>query len=117
MDVVADLFALVSEYSVGTPLLDGACEIRYEAVELRAGVIGAGETSAAEGNRRHLGVAPVFLDEHVGRELGGPEQAVHGVVDAAGLADAVIVRGIGVLPARVELLERQLVRRVAVDLV
>ena len=86
-------------------------------MELSAGVVRASETAASEADRWHPKVPPVLLDEHVGRNLRGTEEAVHGRVDPHRLVDAVAVSGISVVVALFELDELELVRRVAVDFV
>ena len=87
-------------------------------MQLGAGVVGAGEAAAAEAGGLQVEVATVFLDQHVGRHLGGAEEAVERVVDRHVLADAVPVGVVGVdLPPVAGVDQRQPVRGVAVDLV
>ena len=84
----------------------------------RAGMVRAGEAAAAEADGRHVEVAPVLLDEQVGRGLRGSEERVEALVDRHRDRDAVVVLVVlGKLEPRLELLERQEVRPVAVDLV
>ena len=87
-------------------------------MELRAGVVGAGQAAAAERHRRHVEVAAVLLHEQVGGGLRDAEQRVRRAVDRHRGRDAVVVL---VLARQLEpllvLLERQEVGRVAVDLV
>ena len=98
---------------------DGAAhQVRQEAVQLRAGVVRAGEAPAAEADGRHVEVAAVLLDEQVGRGLGDAEQRVEAAVDGHRGRDPVVVLVVlRQLEARLELDERQEVRPVAVDLV
>uniref|UniRef100_A0A6J6A277 Unannotated protein n=1 Tax=freshwater metagenome TaxID=449393 RepID=A0A6J6A277_9ZZZZ len=87
-------------------------------MELRAGVLRARQAAAAKTDRRHLEVAAVLLDQQVGGEFRNPKQRVGGQVDRHRQIDAAepLVPG-GQLPAGFELLKRQKVGRVAVDLV
>ena len=87
-------------------------------MELRAGVVGAGQAAAAERDGRHVEVAPVLLHQQVGGGLGDAEQRVRRAVDRHRGRDAVVVLVVArELEALLVLLERQAVRRVAVDLV
>ena len=87
-------------------------------MELRAGVVGAGQAAAAEGDGRHVEVAPVLLHQQVGGGLGDAEQRVRRAVDRHRGRDAVVVLVVARdLEPLLVLLERQEVRRVAVDLV
>ena len=86
-------------------------------MQLGARVVRAGQAAAPEADRRHAEVAAVLLDEQVGRRLGRAEEAVHRRVDPHRLVDSVGVGRVRVVPARLELDELELVRRVAVDLV
>ena len=76
MDVVAHLLAAVAEDRVGLAGHRAPHQVGEEAVQLRAGVVGAGQAAAAEADRRHLEVAPVLLHEQVGRGLRHAEQRV-----------------------------------------
>ena len=117
VDVVSDLFALVAVDEV-LPAFDVALhEVAQEPMQLDARVVRARQASAAKAARLHPEVAAVLLHHHVGRDLRGAEERVLGLVDAQVLADAAEVPGPGVLPAGLELLHRQVVRGVAVDLV
>jgi hypothetical protein len=117
VNVVADLLALVAEDPVGTPLSDRARDVREKAVQFGAGVIRSGQTPSPETHGRHAEVAAVLLHQDIPGHLRGPEEAVHRRVDAAGLVDPVLVRRVCVVPASLELDERQFVWRVTVDLV
>ena len=80
---------------------------------------GPGQAAAAETGGLQPEVAAVLLHHHVGRDLRRAEHAVHARVDAHRFVDAVAAERMTVVdgPARLELDERQPVRRVAVDLV
>ena len=118
MDVVAHLLAPVPEHGVGLAGDRAAHQVGEEAVELRAGVVGAGQAAAAERDGRHVEVAPVLLHEQVGGGLGDAEQRVRRAVDRHRGRDAVVVLVVArELEPLLVLLQRQEVRRVAVDLV
>ncbi len=119
MDVVADLLALVAEHRVAVAADRAFHQVRQEAVEFGPGMARPGQAAAPEHRRLHAEVAAVFLNQHIRRDLGSAEQAVQGLVDAHGLRDS--VSGPGMLgrqfPAGFQLDQRQVVRRVAIDLV
>ena len=87
-------------------------------MELGARMVRAGEAAAAEAHGRHPEVAPVLLHHHVGGDLGGAEDRVHASRRYASTRRSpfAYVR-VGVVPAGLELDQRDLVGRVAVDLV
>ena len=94
VDVVADLLALVAEDGV-RGAGDGALhQVGEEAVQLGAGVLGAGQAAAAEADGRHLEVAAVLLDQQVGGRLGDAEQRVGRGVDRHRGVDPLVV-GVG----------------------
>ncbi len=86
-------------------------------MQLDAGMLRAGEAPPTQTVRAHAEVAAVLLRHDVGGDLARAHDRMHGAVDAHGLADPVVVLGPRVLPAGLELNERQLVRPVAVQLV
>ncbi len=117
VDVVTHLFAFVAEYAVLAALQVALHEVAEEAVELDAAVVGAREAAAAQAAGGHVEIASVLLHHHVAGDLRGAEQRVLRLVDCEGLCDAVRVGRIGVVPAGFELLERDAVGGVAVNLV
>ena len=109
---------LVAEHGVGRAGHGAFHQIGQEAVQLRAAVVGAGQAAAAEAGRLHAEVAAIFLHQHVGRDFRGAEQAVQRLVDRHVFANAVHLGVVsGDFPARVQLDQRQAVRRVAIDFV
>ena len=78
----------------------------------------AGEAAAAEADRGHVEVPPVLLDEQVGGGLRGAEQRVGRQVDRHRRVDAPVIAVVlrQLQPGR-QVLQRQPVGRVAVDLV
>jgi len=117
VDVVAHLFALVAEYAVLAALQVALHQVAEEAVELDAAVVGAREAAAAQAAGGHLEIAAVLLHHHVAGDFRGAEERVLRLVDGEGLRDAVFVGRIGVVPAGFELLERDGIWGVAIDLV
>src|SRR5680860_280832 len=118
VDVVAHLLAGVAEDGVGGAGRGALHQVGEEAVQLGAGVLGAGQAAAAEADRRHPEVAAVLLDQQVGGGLGDAEQRVgRGVDRHRGVDAAVVAVRLGQLQPQLELLQRQPVGRVAVDLV
>ncbi len=117
MDIVADLFPLVAKNTVFLPLQVALHEVAEETMELDAGVIRPGKAASAQTAGGHVEVAAVFLNDDVGRYLGGTEEGVLALVDGEVLGDTVGIKGISVIPAGLEFLERDGVGTVAVDLV
>ena len=117
VDVVADLFAFVAVDFVFLALEIALHEVAEETVQLDAGVVGAGEASAAQAAGRHIEVAAIFLDDDVRSGFGGAEEGVLGLVDGEILGDAVGVGRVIIIPARLKLLEFDVIRTVSVDLV
>jgi hypothetical protein len=118
VDVVAHLLAAVAEDGVVLAGHRALHQVGEEPVQLGAGVLGAGQTAAAEADRRQPEVAAVLLDQQVGGRLGDPEQRVGGGVDRhRGVDTAEVAVVFGQLEPGLELLQRQPVGGVAVDLV
>src|SRR5882762_1183736 len=117
MDVVAHLFALVTEHLVHTSLNVAFHQVAEEAVQLHAAVVRPREAAPAQAAGFHAEIAAVLLDHHVCRDLGCSEQGVYGAVDAESLVDSLRESPIGIVPARFLLNKSDLVGRVAVDLV
>src|SRR5256885_17099360 len=69
MDVVARLFAFVPEYAIRTAAHGTDHNIREKSVQLGSGMGRTGQTAAAKGNGRHPKIAPVFLNEQIGRRF------------------------------------------------
>ena len=87
-------------------------------MQLGAGVLGPRQAAGAEADRRHVEVAAVLLHQQVGSRLRSAEEGVRGAIDRHRRVDPLEP---GVIPGQlepgVELLQRQPVGCVAVDLV
>ncbi len=93
-------------------------QVGQKAVELGPGVDGPGDAAAAKAAGGELEVAPVFLGQEVGSGLRDPEQRMGGAVDRHRGVDARVVGMVlGKVEAGADVLQRQRVRQVAVDLV
>ena len=117
VNIVAHLLALVAEYLVFAAFEVALDQIAEETVEFDAGVVRTGEATAAETAGWHAEVAPVFLDHHVGGNLGGPEERMLGLVDGEILGNAIGEGGIRIVPTGFEFGQRDDIRSVAIDLV
>jgi hypothetical protein len=118
MEVVPDLLPAVAEDRVRDSRRGRLQQIGEETVELRAGVSGSSDAAAAQADGRHPEVAAILLNEQVGRCLGDPEEGMRGSVDGHGGIDPVEVRVImRQFQTAGTVLEGQLVRQVAIDLV
>lgn len=74
VNVVANLFPLVTKDAVFLPLKVALHEVAEESMEFDSGVVGPGEAAAAQAAGGHVEVAAVFLDDDVGGHLGGSEE-------------------------------------------
>ena len=117
VDVVPDLLALVAKNLVETPLQVALHQVAEKAVELDPTMVGAGEATAAQAAGLHAKIATVFLNHHIPRDLGGPKDAVLGLIDGEILPNPIEVRGVGIVPARFQFLEREGVGAVTINLV
>src|SRR5262249_55926549 len=117
VDVVADLLAFVAVDFVGASLHVAFDEIAQEPVQFDATMVGAGETSPAQATRLHAKITPILLDHHVGRNLGGAEQAVFTVIDRQFFGDPVGKGRIVVIPTGRKFLEADIIRAIAKDFV
>ncbi len=86
-------------------------------MQFDAAVLRPGQAPTAEDADLEAKVAAVLLRHYVRGDLGSAEQRVQAVVDATALVDAVPVFRARVFPACLQLSERDLVGRVAVDFV
>ena len=117
VDVVTYLLAFVSKDLVFAAFEIAFDEVGEEPMKFDAGVIGAGEASAAQAAGRHAEIATVFLDHHIPGNFGGSEQGMLALIDGEIFGDAVGVGRIGVVPAGFEFGERNCIWSVAINLV
>src|SRR5437899_7992869 len=76
-----------------------------------------GEAAAAKNPHLHAEIATVFLSDKISRRLRGAEEAVQTLVDAAVLADTLVVFSLGIVVTSLQLHQWQFVRSVAINLV
>src|SRR5207248_11108772 len=103
MNVIAHLFALVTEDAIG-PADDATLhQVSEKPVQLSASVSWAGQTAAAKTRRRHSEIAAILLQQNICRDFRGPKKGMLGRIDAHGLGNPrfVFVTGLD-LPARFE---------------
>src|SRR5215469_3585355 len=119
MNVVANLLPAVAEHDIWPADGRALHKIGEKTMELHPGMIGTGETTAAKTHRLHAEITPIFLDQHVGGNFGSPKEAVHRLVNAHRLVDAVPAIGMifWQLPARLLLDQRQPIGGVTVNFV
>src|SRR4051794_29649332 len=110
VNVVAHLLAAIAEHGVALSSDRAAHQVGEEAMELRPGVIRAGQAAAAKARSRQFKVAAVLLNEQVSGRLGDAEQRVRRFVDRHGGVDSAVVAVVGgQLQAHLKLDERQMV--------
>src|SRR5258708_20048945 len=81
MNIIPQLFALVAEDSI---LISGDRafhQIRKEAMQFGAGMIGTRETASPENAGLHPEVPPIFLYEDIGSHFGSTEQGMFRMID------------------------------------
>jgi len=117
MNIIPNLLAEIAENPVQTLGDIDLDEVAEKTVQFHSGVMGAGQTSTPEAAGLQTEVAPVFLHHDVSRNLRSPEDRMLAPIDAEILPDTVVVLLPGVFPAGFQLLQRQLVGRVPIDLV
>lgn len=81
VDVVADLFALVTEHPIGAALKVAFDKVAEEPVELYPAVVGTDRASTSQAAGPHAKVSSVLLHHDVGSNFGGPEDRVLALVD------------------------------------
>ncbi len=80
-------------------------------------MVGAGEAAAAQAAGGHAKIPAILLNHDVGRDFGGPEERVLGLVDGKVFGDPIGIGGVGVVPAGVQLGQSNSIGPVAIDLV
>src|ERR1017187_3754902 len=102
MDVVANLFALVSEDLVFTALDVALDQIAEEAMQLDAGMVRACQATGSQTTRRHIEVAAILLNHNVRRQFRRSEQRVFTLIDGEIFGDSVLISRISVFPTRLQ---------------
>src|SRR5262245_39096807 len=92
MDRIADLLSLVAVDGVGSSRHGAAHDVCEKSVQLRSRMVGTGQSSAPKTRRVEPKVATVLLNQNVGSDLRGAEDAMERVVDGHVLPDAVPIR-------------------------
>src|SRR6185437_11422551 len=115
VDLIPHLLAAVAMNPIGLAKHRAANDVIEVAMQRHAGVLRAGEAAAAEDADGHAEVAAVFLAQRVGGELRGAEKRMEALVHRAIFGNA--IAAIGVVPPRVQLAKRNLIRAIAVDFV
>src|ERR1700732_2772576 len=105
VDVVAHLFCLVAQNSVGLARHGHLYEMGQKAVQLHPGMVGPGETSSPEEAHLEAEVAAVLLRENVASHFGGAENGMGRAVDSALLVDSLPIGGVSVLVNLSQLLQ------------
>src|SRR5260370_7924242 len=82
VDVIAHLFALVSENAIRPAGHSADHEIRKKPVQLGPGVSRTREAAAAKRNGWHSKITSVFLDENVSRDFRSAKERMLRVIDA-----------------------------------
>src|SRR5436190_11604175 len=117
MNVVADLLSLVTVNAINTLLDVAPDEVTEKPVKLDTAVIRPGKAAAAQAAGLHPEIASVLLHHEIGSGLRRTEDTVLALIDRERLCDAIAEFLVRVVPARSLFLERDVVWRVAVDLV
>lgn len=117
MDIVANLFAFISKDVVFALFDVAADQVTKKPMEFDAGVVGAGEASAAQATGLHAEVAAILLHHDVACDFRGAEDGVLRLIDGKGFGYAVFVGGIVIVPTAFEFAQANRVRKIAVDLV
>ena len=86
-------------------------------MKLNAGMIGAGEATAAKNTDVEAEVSPVLLSQYIGGHLGGTENGVGGAINAAFFANPIPIGGVRVVVSSGGFRQGDFVGRVTVHFV
>ena len=86
-------------------------------MQLHTTVMLSGQASSSKHPHIHPKVATVFLSHDVRSRLAGTKQAVHGSINATGLAYAIEIFRAGVVPAGGLFLEWHFIGSISIDLI
>jgi hypothetical protein len=117
VDVIPHLLAFVAEDLVLAAFEAAADQIAQEPMQFHAGVIRAGQASAAQAAGRHAEVAAVFLNHDVARDLRRAEDGMLALIDGEIFRDTVFIGRVGIVPARFQFGQSQRIGTVAIHFV
>src|SRR5262249_31469688 len=114
MNIVADLFALVSVDPVQAAFDIAPDEMAEKAVKFNSTVVRSGEAPSAQAACLHPEITTVLLDHDIGGDFRCAENAMFAVIDREVLADPKGKSGVSVFPTGDRLLQRNAVGSVSV---
>ena len=115
VNVVADLFAFVTEHPIRLAGCGASHEVRQKTMQLGSGVSRARQATAPKTDSFHPEVAAIFLDQKIRRRFGNAKEGVLALIDAHGFRNALLPGMIrGNFPTLFQFPQRQLIWRVAV---
>jgi hypothetical protein len=117
VNVVADLFAFVTENVVGAPFDIALHEVTQEAVQFHTAVLRTSQTTAAQTARRHVEIATILLHENITSRFTRAKERMLRLIDCHVLGDAVGVFRIIIIPARRQFFELNAIGSITVNLV
>jgi hypothetical protein len=117
MNVIPNLFALVSKNAVELALSVAFDQVAQESMQLDAAVVGSREATAPQAAGLHPEVTAIFLHHDISRHLRSSKQAVLALVDRKIFGDAFTVSRILVVPPRLEFFQRDSIGTVTVHFV
>ena len=117
VDIVAHLLALVAKNGIPAARECHLHQIRQKTVQLNPGVRWPRQTAASKDPHLHVEIAPIFLRDEIRRRFRSAEQRMQRLVDPAGLGDAREIFRPRVVVPLLQLHERNLVGRIAINLV
>src|SRR5438874_12949903 len=118
MNVIAHLFAFVTENAIW-PANDTAFhQIGKETVQLCSCMRWSGQATASETSGRHSKIAAVFLNQDIGGDLRSTEKRMFRRVDAHCFRNALLISMTGLdFPTRLQFAQRQAIGSVAIDFI
>src|SRR5215471_3010909 len=118
VNIIAHLFAFVSEDTVGAVAHRANHEVRKKSMQFCAGVRWASQASAAKRYSGYPEITPIFLHENVGGRFRCAKKRMLCIIDAHlfGNSELVLMTGFD-FPAFLQFTQWQLVRCVAVNFV
>jgi hypothetical protein len=99
VNVVTDLFPLITVNLVLTALDVAADQITKKTMEFDGGMIWTRQASAAQAAGWHPETSTILLHQDIGREFGRPENRVRGLIDGKILRDSIEKPWVSEIPA------------------